>query len=111
VPYVFASVRNAAIEQAARRRKTVELNDSLFGDGEASPPAAIIACEQARLVRQTVDRLPLRQRQVVVLRAFGELTFHQIAEVLGEPLPTVASRYQRALRHMRETIEKGQERP
>jgi DNA-directed RNA polymerase specialized sigma24 family protein len=31
------------------------------------------------------------------LRVYGGLSFEQMAATLGEPLPTVASRYRRAL--------------
>ena len=105
VAYVFASVRNAALEQARRRRPSVELPAGLFDPRQSDPALAASDAEQQRLARNAVDNLPLRQRETVVLRLYANLTFEQIAEVLGEPLPTVASRYRRALERIKQALE------
>ncbi len=105
VSYVFAAVRNAAIELARRRRTTEAIRVSLFDGAQADPAASAIAAERQRIVREAVDRLPLRQRQAVVMRLYGGLSFRQIADVLNEPLQTVASRYRRALERIRLTLE------
>jgi len=105
VSYVFAAVRNAAIELSRRRRSTSTIRDSLFDGAQADPAASAIAAERQQLVRDAVDRLPLRQRQAVVMRLYGGLSFQQIAEVLDEPLQTVASRYRRALERIKQAVE------
>jgi len=106
VAYVFASVRNAALEFARRRRRSVEVPASLFDGTRSDPAGSAIAAERERLVRAAVDALPIRQRQTVVLRLYAGLTFQQIADSLREPLPTVASRYRRALQRIKESLEK-----
>jgi RNA polymerase sigma-70 factor (ECF subfamily) len=105
VSYVFAAVRNAAIELSRRRRPTSAIRVSLFDGTEADPAASAIAAERQQVVRDAVDRLPLRQRQAVVMRLYGGLSFQQIAEVLDEPLQTVASRYRRALERIKQAVE------
>lgn len=107
VAYVYAAVRNAALEHARRRRASAEFPASLFDPGQIDPALAAGEAEQHRLARQAVDQLPLRQRQTVVLRLYANLTFQQIAETFGEPLPTVASRYRRALERIRQAMEKS----
>jgi DNA-directed RNA polymerase specialized sigma24 family protein len=52
-----------------------------------------------------VGRLPARQRAVVVLRFWEDLTYEQIAGVLDVPLGTVQSRLHRGLAKLREEIE------
>lgn len=42
-------------------------------------------------------RLPRTEREIVVARIWGELSFAQIAELADQPLSTVHRRYQRAL--------------
>ena len=101
VAYVFASVRNAAIE-IRRRRHDVTGCDSVFA--EVTATSAATDMETAARIRHAVNRLPLRPRQVVVMRLYGELTFQQIADTLGEPLQTVASRYRRALEQVRQEL-------
>ena len=114
VAYVFASVRNAALEQMRQRRRAgrlatagVSLLESGPSDtGPDDPASNALEAERQRHVRRAVETLPTRQRQVVVLRLHSGLTFQQIAEVFGEPLQTVASRYRRALGRMKETLGK-----
>jgi len=104
VAYVFASVRNAALDQM-RRRKPPAAAVSVFDSEWSDPVLAAQSGEQGQLVRRAVEALPPDQRQTVVLRIHAGLTFRQIAETLGEPLQTVASRYRRALERIKETIE------
>lgn len=107
VPYVFASVRNASVDQWRRASAAEALpQDSVFnglpapghstGNG-AGPAQAVIDAEIHARLRDAVDTLPQDDREVVTMRIYAGLKFEQIAEALGQPLPTVASRYRRAL--------------
>jgi RNA polymerase sigma-70 factor (ECF subfamily) len=49
--------------------------------------------------------LPLEQREVVVARIWGGLTFDQVAELIGCALPTAHRRYQAGLARLRERLE------
>lgn len=57
-----------------------------------------------------VASLPPRQRAVLVLRFWEDLTQEQIADILDIPLGTVKSTLHRALRHLRTQIEGSEER-
>jgi RNA polymerase sigma-70 factor (ECF subfamily) len=56
-------------------------------------------------VEAAVKRLPPEQAEVVVLKIWEEMTFAEIAEVLGEPPNTVASRYRYALEKLQRTLQ------
>jgi len=43
-------------------------------------------------------------RQTLILWAQEDLTFRELGDVLGVPLPTVSARVQRALVHLRERL-------
>jgi len=58
-------------------------------------------------VREAIAQLPARQRAVVVLRYYEDLTDQQIASVLGWPLGSVKSSLYRATAILREHL--GQE--
>jgi RNA polymerase sigma factor (sigma-70 family) len=103
VAYVFASVRNAARDQLRRRRTTAELPESIF-DNRPSPETVAMADEACHIVRQEIDSLEHDQREVVVMKVYGELTFDQIAQTMNEPLQTVASRYRRAMRKLKDQL-------
>jgi RNA polymerase sigma-70 factor (ECF subfamily) len=56
-------------------------------------------------VRATLARLPLSQREVVVLAFLGDLSHRQIAEVLEIPVGTVKSRLHHARATLREHVD------
>lgn len=63
---------------------------------EDDPENILLSREQTLLLWQAVDRLPEPQRIVVILRYQGDLSYEEIARVLGIPLGTVKSRLYQA---------------
>lgn len=94
--YLFASVRNAVLNdtKAQDRHRPLDLDSAWF-----SPPNRDYAGEQN--LRRALGDLPEDQREVVVLHVWGELTFSEIAELLGVSSNTAASRYRYALAKLR----------
>lgn len=74
---------------------------SFFAPAHASPARSAEASQRTELVRRAVMALPADLRQVIVMKEFEELTFHEIAEALDLPLSTVKSRLYTALRQLR----------
>ncbi len=60
--------------------------------------------ETDRRVRRALDQLPQEQRIVVELKFFQDLTFEQIAAVLGAPLSTVKSRLYNGLETLKSRL-------
>ncbi|MBI1368722.1 MAG: sigma-70 family RNA polymerase sigma factor [Planctomycetes bacterium] len=107
VAYVFASVRNAAIDQLRRRPKD-RSESSIFAapvSPAATPMHEAADAERDRLVREALEQLPDDQRQVIVMKLYGNLTFEQIAAAHQEPLSTISSRYRRGLDRLRASVE------
>ncbi len=90
----------------ARRRPECSL-DALEEDGlgglefpgaeDQSPGAQAEVRERGELVREALGRLAPHYREVIVLRHYEGLKFHQIGEVLGIPEGTVKSRMAQGL--------------
>lgn len=57
-----------------------------------SPADLLEADERRRLVQTAILALPIEHRQVIVLRHFTELSYEEIADVVGVPAKTVKSR-------------------
>ncbi len=81
------------------------------GELEAVPEASPIAVDplpaldtRAELF-EALGQLPARQRAVLVLRYFNDLTEAQVAEVLGCPPGTVKSSASRGLARLREALQ------
>ena len=56
-------------------------------------------------IRQALTRLPLRQRQVVVLRFYEDMTVNQIAADLGVSAGSVKTHLHRALQRLGKTLD------
>jgi RNA polymerase sigma-70 factor (ECF subfamily) len=55
-------------------------------------------------IERAIRSLPERQREVMTLRIDGQLTFSQIAQVVGVSVSTAASRYRYALAKLRASL-------
>lgn len=97
--FLFACVRNALLNDAKLRRRDAAFEtDSLWFD----PPRRDYAAEKR--LRLALEGLPEDQREVIVLHLWGDLTFAEIAEVLGVSANTAASRYRYALAKLRRSM-------
>ena len=52
-------------------------------------------------IYQSLDRLPAEDARILWLKHFDDRTFEAIARQLGQPAPTIKSRYYRALDKLR----------
>jgi RNA polymerase sigma-70 factor (ECF subfamily) len=60
--------------------------------------------DEAERVRSIVKKLPAEQRQAIELAFFSDLTHHEIAAQLNQPLGTIKARIRRGLLKLRERI-------
>ena len=107
--YVF----RIALNLAANRRRSrklwhwVGLEAFKNSGGDQLRPSqddALEAQQQQELVRQALDGLAERYRQVVILCRFSGLSYRQVGELLKIPEGTVASRHHKALALLRESL-------
>ena len=97
---VFATIRRRAIDLARR-------NDRREFREQAAPEwfqSSVGGIEQDEELERAVKSLPSNLREVVVLKTWSELTFQEVADTLGIPLNTAASRYRYALDHLRSAL-------
>ena len=99
----FASVRTAALDlrrgEARRRRRDrgrLPEMPQLAGAGESG--------EMREQIERALGELPEAQREVVVMKIWGDLTFAQIAEVVVESPNTVATRYRYAMAKLEQML-------
>lgn len=75
---------------------------------EPGPPEAAEKEEAAERLRAALESLPREQREVVALRAHGGMTVAEIADMLGEPVGTIKSRYRYALEKLRVSLQEAE---
>ena len=102
---LFATVRSVALDLLRRdaRRARREANAALEVEQSAQPQFDFDDSSQNELA-SAVDRLPVEQREVLVLRIWGGLGFAEIAATLSESINTVASRHRYALDALRRQL-------
>ncbi len=113
--WLYQIALNLCRDRMRRRRgKTLvslgELEEDGMGlvNGPGRPTALdlVEAGDLARAVAAAVAALPEEQREIIVLKEYQELTFVEIAEVLGVPLSTVKTRLYRGLGQLRVDLER-----
>ena len=107
--WLFSIVRNCyrAWLQDRRRKARFEqaMPDDLPGADEPAhefaadgdtPEMAMIHASDAERVRAVIAGLPEAMREILVLRELEDLSYRQIAEIIGAPIGTVMSRLARS---------------
>ncbi len=104
--WLFTIMHNVHVNQyAIRKRRQAE--SSLDGDEETPGgwQIAVRATQSDRVelaeVLVQIGRLPVEQREVLILAAVEELRYEEIARVQGVPIGTVMSRLNRAREKLR----------
>ena len=98
--WVFTIVHRLCIDYLrakARRGNPTALPDSL-ASSQPSPLAVSLHNEQKRIVVEAIESLPAQQKEVVMLKTYGQLTFRQISDCLGIPLNTALGRMHSAIK-------------
>jgi len=105
--------RSRVIDRLRSRKRRLRVVDSATGDEDADvadastmESAADTADknDEAARVRSILNNLPSEQREAIELAFFGDLTHHEIAARLGEPLGTIKARIRRGLLKLRERL-------
>ena len=103
--YFVRMVRNETLKLGESRRSRSKLLE-LLRSWASKPKFWFLPDDDWReQVQAAVKRLPPEQAEVVVLKIWEEMTFAEIAEVLGESLNTTASRYRYALEKLSRSLQ------
>ncbi len=107
--WLFRMMRNVCSEMNRSSRKHGQRLPEQEPEYAPAPPVLQARAEAAAGVRSLVDGLPQRQRDVVLLRVFEELSVDETAHVLGCRPGTVKATLHKAMRKLRKEHEAGQE--
>jgi len=100
---------NACLNFLAKRRPhTQELPETLPDSGIRADQR-LESRDQARRVREAVQRLPEKQRATLILKIYQELTHQEVAQVLGSTVGTVKANLFHALGNLRKLVAEGRE--
>ncbi len=113
--WLFRIAHNVAIDQLRRRRQplvSLEVGEDDEGsalvldpaDPRRGPLADLANRELAEALAREIHNLPAAYRELVTLRHFVGLAYHEIAELKGLPLGTVKNKLFRAHSVLREAL-------
>lgn len=100
-PWLYTIAANVGRDHARRRYRKPE---TLMGDPADVAPAINSLDPADPALQRAIEDLAPRDREVVVLRWYGELSFAEIADVLGSTEAAVKARAKRALEQLRVTL-------
>jgi RNA polymerase sigma-70 factor (ECF subfamily) len=95
-------------KRSQRRRRETSLDDDAAERASTDDPATLF--EQRVLLDRLLEPLPLELRAVLVLHEGEEQTVTEIAELLGIPAGTVASRLRRAREEVKAALLRARSR-
>jgi RNA polymerase sigma factor (sigma-70 family) len=120
-PWLFAILRNVCRAEYARRASspTAPIEDvpedaaqtPLWHDAPETPEAQMLHRWDASTIRRLVEALAEPFRETFVLREIHELSYREIADVVGAPVGTVMSRLARARAMLRSAWMAEEEQP
>ena len=87
----------------ARQGDASELGSPM--DRRAVEPEALERREDTDRLQKCLAKLPSVEREVILMRHYGELSFAEIAEYTAAPLGTVLARAHRGLAKLRQWME------
>jgi RNA polymerase sigma-70 factor (ECF subfamily) len=103
-----AAVRNARLVYGLEAPEAAGPGDGAGGVPEDEPLAAAMRAESAGVLDRAIAALPLDYREVLILREFEDLSYGEIATLIGTPIGTVMSRLSRARTALRAALTAAQ---
>jgi RNA polymerase sigma-70 factor (ECF subfamily) len=111
LPWVVRIARNLAIDhfRKSKRMPTITSQDGedifrTFEVAEDNREQSYIRNQKESTIRNIINMLPEEQKQVLVLRHYGDMSFKEIAELTNVSINTALGRMRYALNNMRKII-------
>ena len=108
--WLLAIANNLGVDTLRRRRETVEFNPETHAGSGRGPEAEAVEAERSRSVQDAVATLPETYGVPLILRYSEEMSYAEIAEILGLTVSAVKSRLFRGRNMLAERLEEVGER-
>lgn len=106
--WLYAILRNQFISgfRKGKHLQVVKSVDDLVAGEDAVPPEQEQGFSLA-MIGAALDHLHPQHREVIALVSLEEMSYRDVAEILGVPIGTVMSRLSRGRAHLRKLLEEG----
>jgi RNA polymerase sigma factor (sigma-70 family) len=107
LPWLYRVVRNGAISASRRKRRRRNHETMAAKESDAWFEPAADERLDAALAARHLASLPSEQREAIVARVWGGLSFQEIGELLGTSSSSAHRWYEAGLTALRERMEKN----
>jgi len=106
--YISTIAYRLALKEKGHLKRNVNLENLNIQDESSSPHELVIKNERDNYIVRIITALPKQQKEILILRLYGEQSYEDIARLMNLPLGTVKSRIFYAVKFCREKLlEKG----
>lgn len=102
--WLYRIARNLVIDHYRKKNKTVNINDVWELAGNENVEIDVQNKEQHERIKEILKSLPLKQRDIVIMKIWQDMTYKEIAEVLGSTEAGCKMMFSRTMAKIRETI-------
>lgn len=106
--WIITIAKNLCLMKLRERKKKAEVEDEDFFINAQYNEDSRLTPEDAFILSECMNELSDEERQIVVLHVVSGFKHREIASFLNMALPTVLSKYHRALKKLKNSLSKGE---
>ena len=106
--WLITIAKNLCFMKLRERKKKAETEDEDFFINAQYNADSALTPEDAFILNECMNELSYEERQIVVLHVVSGFRHREIAAFLDMALPTVLSKYSRALKKLKKSLSKGE---
>ncbi len=108
--WLYQIAINLTLNFKTRTRKTEQLNELQPADPATEPETVYHRRQREELIQQALLQLPLDQRTALVLKVYENLSYNEIARVMGRSVRAVDSLLVRARTRLKALLEPARQK-
>ena len=98
------TVNTARNKLRENKHVTTDLEDVQLGVN-AVAESSLVQVAVAKMLQAEVDKLPFKQKTALVLRVYEDLSFNEIADIMGCPYDTAKANYRHAVMKLKQVFQ------
>lgn len=106
--WLYRTVINHCHMESRKRKSRAKLKDNItrfrLNVKQEQPDEIYHRNERSKMVLEALQKIPVEQRTVIIMKEYEELTFREIAETLGISESTAKSRLYYGLKNLRKVL-------
>lgn len=108
LPWFYTILKNLCVNFNKRRRRNLTAPLEVVDESTASPGHRE---DIEEIIWEAISKLPDPEREVIILKYFQDLSYKEMAEIVGCPIGTIMSRLYYARKKLKEDLRRHFEEP